>query len=360
MNSSIDKQEHQQALFQFFLQSGYINFKNMFDLAVKQRNVNVMRAFLDFQLIHHYTVLTGASDIGDIKLVEYILTNWDCYVNKNKERYEYVPLSDALALVTARGLYLNHKHLITYLFEQDHTEHFGTYYPQEMSEYDDLEMNLVPIPLKTIRYLKPDPDVGLRCSKNLEDIKYFASKGATKFFDCIDTACDTVDLAMLKFVISKCSLSKTVSSNEILFAWSLTTTIEKGYFEFFQYLSPFQYDLTTVLSQTFSGEWYSRNDPRCMYLLIQHINEDINRVDWGWDTHWQGNDITLVFMNYGLSHEVIKKINISEYNRIMARQKEKLLLLKSMFCWMMPNDIFSVLQHFITYSYPLTQSTHTV
>ena len=85
------------------------------------------------------------------------------------------------------------------------------------------------------------------------------------------------------------------------------------------------------------------------------MNKDTNRVDWmevNWADWMEDNwaHWALTFMNYGLSHEVIKQMNASEYNEVMENHKRKLLFIKSLLYYVVPNDIFSMLQHFIVYS----------
>ena len=104
---------------------------------------------------------------GNLELVDYVLTNWDLYErNGEKHQHVYVPLIDMLHILTIFACEYNHMHIIRYLFEKDC---FTTYYHETHADYSRWPyLRRYPKRLDVAKYVKPNPDVGLKHSRTLE------------------------------------------------------------------------------------------------------------------------------------------------------------------------------------------------
>ena len=271
-------------------------------------------------------------------------------------------------------------------------------------------------------HVKPDPEIGLNHSKTLESLQYFASKGAKAFhcvmsrlcgesffYDpvisrlcvepvyhitdtlflykkpvygrmftsrmCVEPVCQdhihptilTTDeeiLNMLKYSVSRYDEQyyfRTRPTKDILYSKCLYLVVEHGFIYLMEYSLTLLYDLTPVLvsilcfhhPQTIQQ---NENCRKCLSLFFQAINADVNRIDVSLD-RLRSHKCDL--LNYGLSHEIMKKIDMDLYRNMMKWHAKKISTLKSLFCSpgigtrnMFPDDVLSILKDFLPYEMP--------
>ena len=334
-------------LLEYLLRSKELNFTPIAEKAARDGELFIVRTLFDRGLIDHVVTLSAAAEMGNVELVDEILNHWDYHFSKNRRG---VRLTDMLDLIIAQACQHNRMNIIRYLFEEK--DFFRTYYSQQ--DEDDGKL------LENVQHVKPDPESGLEDCTTLELAQYFAAKGATNFDECMRQASEIGNLDMLKYALcmyQQISPQPDEDEQKQVMVECLLTIVKKGHFSLLQYLAPYHYDLTVSL--LLNLVWQCVADERCGYFLVQCINEDIGRFNFAVHQSVQRdcrratstNDI-LALLNYGLTHQIIKKLQAQMFDKCLTWHNTKCELLKRYFCFVLPSDVFSMLKCFLTYDTP--------
>ena len=335
-------------LLEFLFCSEIIRWNDIFGIAVSKGEIGIMHRLFDRGVIHYSHAACGAAEIGDVKLIDQILRNWDLY--GKKYTYYYVSLESLLKNIIRNACKNNCVNVIEYLIEQQDIWLIGN---------DDQKV-----------YLQSLLEFGLAESTSLELAQYFVLKGATNYDDCVFQACCIGDLDMLKYSLSmyQATCQEEKRKQQGLFEECITQVMKGEYFSLLEYLVPYCCDLTDELIYALKGitdssrPFQHKERQHCCYVMVQAINQDIGLFDFNsqdfnsqemglYDVNSQdlSRENIVSLFNYGLSHEILQKIEPHFFHAMVTHHKIKCKQLQHDFHFVMPNDVFSILKQFIVY-----------
>ena len=318
-------------LLEYLLRSPDIDFNRICHEAARNGELCVIRKLFDRGLTDPEVAVSDAAQVGDVQLVDRILSNWDFYV---KYPFRYESLSETINTVINRACLGGHINVIRYVFEKDS---FVTYHSENGALLEDAQ------------HIKPDPKLGMTECTTLELAQYFASRGATNFLDCMTQACFFGDLDMLKYSVSMYqSLPPSYPMySESVFKDCLIDIIKNSDITLLEYFSSYCYDLTCALYTSLEYHTDAKYSA-CCHFLVQAITEDVDR--FGFDQCLITESDACTLLNYGLYYELVEEITPPEIlQNYLQRYKTKCEQLKRYFNIVMPSDVFSLLKEFFVY-----------
>ena len=382
-------------LLHFFVQSKQIEFERLFEHILECGNMDLVKSFLHYNLVHYKEIARGAARFGDEQVVAHVLNNWDTYIER-EPRARYELLQNVVATVLETALQYQHHHIVAYLFER---EPFLTYYNETKigNLYGTTVYNKDVRPDAEPYYIKPNADTAIRHCLSWEMFQYLSSKGkeATNWEMGITIASEIGDLNMLKHCISmyeKISVHHTIlqpilqkplqttpqttpqtlsdsqhteqvfsyalSSPQKLFNSALCSAITKSSLDVVKHLATYNYDLTDAIQSILDDDEDISLD--IIYFLIQLINNDKNRLTLQLRDNGCGVACAPL-MNYGISHEIVRTAEPWWYNKLITQHQQKIARLEVIFncnrntsvgtreLMILPKDICHLLGQFIEY-----------